>query len=107
MSRLLKVVFFAGAVLMPGLQTARSQTTFASITGVVTDASGSAMPNAAVSATNQETNIRTSTKSNEAGYYTIAQLKEGTYTLQVTAAGFREFVAANIVLAAREVGRVD
>ena len=65
------------AALVGTLGTAHAQTTFASITGVVTDASGSAVPNATVTAINQQTNIRTSTKSSEGGNYTIAQLKEG------------------------------
>jgi len=100
-------VLILSAVLFAPLQTAQAQTTFASLTGVVTEASGSAVPNATVTAVNQQTNIRTSAKSNETGNYTIGQLKEGPYSLQVVAPGFREFVAANIALAARDERRVD
>jgi hypothetical protein len=102
-----RALFFLSAVLMATFETANSQTTFASITGLVTDASGSAVPNAVITATNQETNIRTSITSNDAGYYTIAQLKDGPYSVQVRAPGFQEFVVANIILAARDVRRVD
>jgi hypothetical protein len=107
MTKLSRAAMIIGAVLVATSGTTRAQTTFASITGVVTDASGSAVPNATVTAVNQETNIRTSAKSNESGNYTVAQLKEGPYSLQVTAPGFREFVATNITLAARDVRRVD
>src|SRR5205814_6349817 len=39
--------------------------------------------------------------------YTIAQLKEGTYTVRAEAAGFKAFVAENVGLVARDVRRVD
>lgn len=84
-----------------------SQTTFASITGTVTDSTGAAIPNATVTATNVQTNIRTVTTSNEVGNYNIPQLLQGTYTVRAQAAGFREFVAQNVVLASRDIRRVD
>ncbi|MEK7405127.1 MAG: carboxypeptidase-like regulatory domain-containing protein, partial [Acidobacteriota bacterium] len=84
-----------------------SQTTFASITGTVVDASGAAVPNAAVTATSVETNIKFTAQSNAVGNYNIAQLKEGAYTLRAKAPGFKEFVAQNIVLVSRDVRRVD
>lgn len=86
---------------------ATAQTTFASITGSVTDASGAVVPGVTISATNVETNIKTSARSTEAGNYTIAQLKEGTYTVRAEAAGFSGFVAENVVLVSRDVRRVD
>ena len=46
----------------------------------------------------------TEPKSNEAGNYTIAQLKEGPYSLQVAAPGFKEYIAADIAL--KSVGEV-
>jgi hypothetical protein len=68
---------------------ALSQTTFASITGTVTDATGALVPKATVAATNVETGIKKSAQLNEAGNYTIAQLKEGTYTVRAEAPGFK------------------
>src|SRR2546430_8563667 len=87
---------FAGVLLLCG--SAYSQTTFASITGTVTDSTGAVMPRVKVSATNVETNIKTDVVSNEAGVYTIPQLKEGTYTVRADAAGFKEFVAQDVTL---------
>jgi hypothetical protein len=84
-----------------------AQTTFATITGTVTDPTGAVAPRITVSATHVATNITTTTESNEAGVYTLAQLKEGEYTLRARGAGFREFVAQNIVLVARDYRRVD
>src|SRR5947208_10212532 len=84
-----------------------SQTTFASITGSVTDATGAVVSGATVTATNVETNIKTTAQSNEDGNYTIAQLKEGTYTVRAEAAGFKSFVMGSVGLVARDVRRVD
>ncbi|MCX6621886.1 MAG: carboxypeptidase-like regulatory domain-containing protein [Acidobacteria bacterium] len=83
------------------------QTTFASITGAVVDASGAVVPNATVTATNTGTNIKTTVKSNEAGNYTIAQLNQGTYNVRAEAAGFKSYVAEGVRLVARDVRRVD
>ena len=96
-----------GVLLLLYSASAWGQTTFASITGTVTDATGAFVPNAKVTATNTETNIATSAVSNDAGNYTIAQLNQGTYNVTVQASGFREFVVQNVVLAARDVRRVD
>jgi hypothetical protein len=94
--------FFA---FLPGPLTA--QTTFATITGTVVDASGSVVSGIRVTATNVETNIQTTAVSNEAGVYTLAQIKEGEYILRAQGAGFKEFVAEKIVLLARDYRRVD
>ena len=84
-----------------------SQTTFASITGIVTDSTGSVVPSAQVVATNVETNIAVQAASNESGNYTIAQLQLGSYTVRVNAPGFKGFVATNVTLASRDIRRVD
>ena len=65
------------------------------------------MPTASVSATNVATNIKTSARANEAGAYTIPQLIEGTYKVRTEASGFKAMVVDNVVLAARDVRRLD
>ncbi len=99
--------FCAAMLLSACLAPAHAQTTFASITGTVTDPSGAVVANVTVTATNVLTNIKTSATSNEAGNYTIAQLKEGTYTLRAEAPGFKSFVVENVALVSRDVRRVD
>jgi hypothetical protein len=105
MSRL--KILFTGAVLAVLCPTAQSQSTFASITGIVTDSSGAAVPGAKIVAKNVATNVERTTTSNEVGNYTVAQLIEGTYTLTATASGFKAFAVQNIVLASRDLRRVD
>ncbi|MCX6636132.1 MAG: carboxypeptidase-like regulatory domain-containing protein, partial [Acidobacteria bacterium] len=103
----IKQLFWLAPVLLTTCGSGLAQTTFATITGAVKDPSASAVPNADVTATEVSTNVSTSTKSNEVGNYTIAQLKDGTYTVRAEAAGFKGFVVSNVVLTARDVRRID
>src|SRR4051812_29023277 len=84
-----------------------AQTTFAAITGTVTDSSGAVIRNAAVTATNVETSVVTKTTTNDDGVYTVGQLREGPYLLSISAPGFREFIATDIVLVTRDLRRID
>ena len=86
---------------------AGAQSTFATLTGTITDASGAAVPGADIEAVNTGTGYKYTAKSNEAGIYTIANLLEGTYRLRATAQGFQEFVAENVILLARDIRRID
>lgn len=86
---------------------APAQTTFATITGAVKDSTGAVIPGVTITATNLETNVKTATTANEIGVYTIPQLKEGAYVLVATSSGFSDFKVDKIILAARDVRRVD
>src|SRR5215212_4273288 len=95
-----KIVLFSVVLTATFLGNSYSQTTFASITGTVTDPAGAVVPIAKITATNLETNIQSSAKANDSGVYTIAQLKEGIYSVRAEAAGFRSFAIDNIRLIA-------
>jgi outer membrane receptor protein involved in Fe transport len=84
-----------------------AQTTYATITGTVTDSTGAVIEGAVVVATNTETTVASTTKTNNEGVYTVGQLREGPYVLSVTAPGLREFLATDIVLVTRDVRRID
>ena len=86
---------------------AAAQTTYATITGTVTDSSGGVIENAVVVATNVETSVTTKTTTNKDGVYTVPQLREGPYMLSISAPGLREFVATDILLVTRDVRRID
>src|SRR5262247_429411 len=86
---------------------AGAQTTFGAITGTVRDQAGGVVPGASIEAVHVESNYRYATVANETGNYTLPQLREGAYVLRVTLAGFREYVARDIQLAARDERRVD
>jgi len=87
----------------PGL----AQTTFATLTGTVVDPNGALVPDAAVEATHVASNYAYQVRTNTAGVYTLAQLREGKYTVRVRATGFREFVATDVDLSARDYRRLD
>src|SRR5262245_29795980 len=86
---------------------APAQTTFASITGRITDSTGAAIANAPVSAVHQESNYRYTAASNATGVYTLAQLREGVYSVHVQVPGFKEFIASNVQLVSLDVRRMD
>jgi hypothetical protein len=84
-----------------------AQTTYATITGAIHDPSGAAVSNAKITATHIATGVETTATTNKEGVYTLTQLREGSYLLVVRADGFREAVASDIDLVARDVRRLD
>src|SRR5687767_7009503 len=66
------------------------------VTGRVTDPSGAAVANADVRATNAETGVAASNKTNNTGVFSIPFLLPGTYVVTVELPGFRKFVRENI-----------
>ena len=73
--------------LSPVALFAQGETTSA-IVGQVSDASGAAMPGATVTITNQETGLKRAAKTDDSGRFNFPQLKPGTYSVKVEAAGF-------------------
>jgi hypothetical protein len=76
-----------------------SQTSTATVEGLVTDASGAAIPGAAVTVTSTETNISHGVTSDEGGHYLVSSLHPGQYKIQVSAAGFSSTTLTGITLA--------
>ncbi len=105
--RSLQVLLILGALCTLAVCPALGQTTFATITGVVTDPNGAVIPSVAIEAVHLLNNYRYATRSNEVGIYTLAQLREGQYTLRAKAGGFEEYVVEDIQLAARDVRRIN
>ncbi|HXB73473.1 MAG TPA: TonB-dependent receptor [Candidatus Acidoferrales bacterium] len=84
-----------------------AQTTFATITGLVTDPNGAVIAGAAVTATQVDSNYRHNARSNDTGYYTLGQLLEGSYVVRVEAPGFKTFVEREVRLVNQELRRLD
>src|SRR5215469_15989621 len=84
-----------------------AQTTFGSITGAVTDASGAAVPGAHIKVTEKSSGYSYETQSNQEGNYTVPDLRQGDYTVIATATGFQESQVNDIKLEARAIRRVD
>jgi len=78
-----------------------------SIVGLVTDSTGAVVPNATVKVTQQETGVSRTFTTDSTGTYLAHGLNVGTYTVEVTASGFKTFRRADIVLNVRDQIRVD
>src|SRR6266566_4440820 len=76
------------------------QATSGRISGTVTDSSGAVIPNAAVTVTNNATNLMRTVQTDDSGFYTITNLPVGTYSLQVERTGFKKSNQTDNVLAA-------
>ncbi|MBS1826615.1 MAG: TonB-dependent receptor [Acidobacteria bacterium] len=79
----------------------------ATVSGVVTDATGAAISGAQVTVVETSTNVRTSSVSESNGHYTIPFLLPGNYNLKVTATGFKEFQRNGWRLSAGENPVID
>ncbi len=75
------------------------------ISGSLTDPNGGVVPGARVEVINQETAQARTVTSDSEGNFVVTQLLPGTYSIAVTAGGFKKFEKRNIPLTANE--RVD
>src|SRR2546428_373938 len=74
----------------------------ASMQGTITDAKGGAVAGAKVTIVNQETGVSRDTVSAEEGFYRIALLPPGKYTVTVEATGFKKSVTKDVVVEAEQ-----
>ncbi len=79
----------------------------AEVLGIVRDASQSGLPNATVTLTNRGTGIEAKTTTDASGNYNFFNVKAGTYSLTVEAAGFSKFITDGIVVNVGARQRVD
>lgn len=91
----------AGVLLLSLTGILLAQST-ATVQGTVSDQAGAAVPNAAVSARNQDTGEERATQTDSTGAYLLPSLPRGTYRIEAKAPGLQTVAAANVVL---EVGR--
>ncbi len=68
----------------------------AGIQGTVTDTVGAAIPNATVKVTNNATGVIITRQTTGDGLYTVSPILPGTYTVQVQAQGFSDYVQKNL-----------
>lgn len=96
-------VWFTLAVLALILMTAgpvRAQVEGGSISGSVTDATGSLVPDVAITATNVDTKEQATTKTDSAGLFRISSLAIGNYDLELTKQGFKKMVVGGVSVSA-------
>src|SRR6266446_2941396 len=83
-----------------------AQSTFGTIVGRVTDASGQAISGAAVELSLAAENYTRRVTSARDGLFEAANLPPGRYDIQITYQGFQKFRAEGAVLGARQTVRV-
>src|SRR5262249_24316420 len=93
-SRLFCVLFALSVLAGPST----AQETRASLSGIVTDVSGSVVPGAVLQLTNEQTGVVSSTVANEAGLYRFLFLDPGMYKLVATISGFKTWGRGKIEL---------
>jgi carboxypeptidase family protein/TonB-dependent receptor-like protein len=90
-----------------GESRADAQALYGSIVGTVTDATGSAVPGAAVTAVHLQTNQTRTTTTTGAGVYSFPTLPSGSYTVSVSLSGFQTFTRRNVGVSISDVVRID
>ncbi len=100
----IKLVHILIAFLPFGLA---AQVISSSVVGDAQDASGAAVPGAAVVITNISTGASRTSNTDEAGGYVFPQLPPGDYSLSVTRTGFKRYEVSKINLPVNQTVRVD
>ncbi len=94
----LKFLAAASLVLLPCIALVTWAGVGGSISGDVKDASGAAIPGAAVTATNTSTGVQQATTTDDRGSYSFLSLPVGHYDIEVTRAGFKPYRRADVVI---------
>lgn len=92
-------------LLVPGALFAQTPT--ASVVGRVSDPTGALLPGALIRITNLSTNQISSGVANNEGDYTVPYLNPGRYTMEASAAGFRDYKHAEFALEVGQSLRLD
>ena len=98
------VVFTSLFLLSP--TSVAAQSTFATLTGTITDASGGVLPRVTVTVTNTATQTMRTTVTDDVGNYVVPNLDAGVYRIVATMSGFRD-QTAEAELLARQTVRLD
>jgi Carboxypeptidase regulatory-like domain len=84
-----------------------AQSSRASLGGRVTDAQGSAVPNADVSVVSADTDVRQTTKTNDQGNWVVQFLIPAHYSFTISAAGFKSAERKGIELQTSDSKQID
>jgi len=95
------------AVLISLAASVSAQTYTGAISGKVVDATGLPVPNAQVIVTGESTNTVFKTVTGESGDFVVNYLMPGSYRIQFSASGFKEYVESGVQLQINQQRRVD
>ncbi len=95
------------AICLFGALALQAQITTTTISGIVSDSSGGAIPNAQVTVSNIGTGATHTATTNVSGAYRIDLLPVGDYEVEVSASGFKKSKQTGISLEMNRAARVD
>jgi len=85
----------------------KAQTTYGSLSGTVTDASGAAAPGATVTLTSTATSEKQTQTTGDTGLYSFVNLIPGQYRIVVEKTGFKRVSRENVIIQVQQSTRVD
>jgi hypothetical protein len=95
------------ALLFGPCSSVHGQTLYGSLVGTVSDPSGATIPSASITVTDVGTGQILQDKTDDSGRYNVVNLQPGTYTVAITAPGFRKYEQTNVVITPNTVTRID
>ena len=101
------LAILAGLSCMVAAPYAQAQVLYGSLIGTVSDPSGSVIPNATISAKDQNTGIQRDATSDSAGRYSFVNVQPGRYNIKVTAKGFKSFTKTDIDVTPGSIAREE
>ena len=87
--------------------TSYAQTLYGSLTGAVTDSTGSVVSGAKVTVTNPATGLTRSDTTDASGSYQFTDLPPGTYNVTFIASSFGQVTSHDVSIAANQTRRID
>jgi hypothetical protein len=100
-------IFLVGICLTLSDSPVRAQSTYGSVTGTVTDASGAAMAGAQVTLTNLGTSERRTQTTGNDGLYLFPNLLPGRYSVDIEKAGFKKLSRPDVVVQVNQTAHID
>src|SRR5207245_9056741 len=91
-------VFLLLALTLYPTGEARAQVSGATLSGIVTDATGAVIPGVMISIKNRATGVVRNLATDEAGFYSAPNLQAGNYDVTASQAGFSTVMQSNVVL---------
>ena len=97
-SRFLTKSLLATSISIPLALSAVAQSDSSSLSGTVMDSSGALLPNAKATIHNDATGSENVVQTNSSGNFTVPNVRPGTYTVKVEAAGFQTVTLSSVAV---------
>src|SRR5262245_23817508 len=107
MNRICTGLVSAALLLVAAAPASAQSTATSSLSGIVTDVSGGAVPGATVVVKNNATSVAVEAVTNSTGQYSFPALPAATYTVTVSLSGFKTFVANDVRLISGRPGEIN